>query len=121
MKRFMMGVFRVDALFHWVAGVVLALMMAVTLVDVILRNLGRPIVGILEIISFCGAVVVGFALPYATWRKAHVCVDTLVEKLSPKNRRRMEVITRCMAIAPLHLPRGQFPPVWAGPPPHPGG
>jgi TRAP-type transport system small permease protein len=98
MKRFMMGVFRVDALFHWISGVVLALMMAVTLVDVVLRNLGHPIVGVLEIISFCGAVVVGFALPYATWMKAHVYVDTLIEKLSPKNRRRMEVTTRCLAI-----------------------
>ena len=65
MRRFMMAVFRVDVILYWAAGLVLACMMLVTLSDVIMRNLGRPIVGSLEIISFCGSVVVGFAIPYA--------------------------------------------------------
>lgn len=94
----MMAVFRVDVVLYWVAGLVLACMMLVTLSDVIMRNLGRPIVGTLEIISFCGSVVVGFAIPYASWVKVHVFVDFLVEKLNPRNRKMMEVITRCMGI-----------------------
>lgn len=73
-------------------------MMLVTLSDVILRNLGHPIVGSLEIISFCGSVVIGFAIPYASWVKVHVYVDFLVEKLSPRNRKIMDAITRCMGI-----------------------
>jgi TRAP-type transport system small permease protein len=98
MKRFMTGVFRVDALFHWISGVVLTFMMAITLLDVVMRNMGHPIVGILEIISFCGSVVIGFAIPYASWMRSHVFVDTLVDKLSPRNRKRMDVITRCLGI-----------------------
>ena len=98
MKRFMTAVFRVDVVLYWVAGLVLACMMLVTLSDVIMRNLGRPIVGTLEIISFCGSVVVGFAIPYGSWTKVHVFVDFLVEKLNSRNRKIMEVITRCMGI-----------------------
>jgi TRAP-type C4-dicarboxylate transport system permease small subunit len=52
-----------------------------------------------EIISFCGSVVIGFAIPYTSWKKAHVYVDFLTEKLSPRNKRMMEIITRCMGIA----------------------
>jgi len=99
MRRFMTAIFKVDVVLYSVAGLVLAFMMLVTLTDVIMRNMGRPIVGTLEIISFCGSVVVGFAIPYASWAKVHVFVDFLVEKLSPRNRKIMEVITRCMGIA----------------------
>ena len=99
MNRFLTAVTRVDITFHVIAGSVLAFMMVVTLLDVIMRNIGHPIVGSMEIISFCGSVVVGFAIPYTSWKKAHVYVDMLVDKLSPRNRRIMDVITRCMGIA----------------------
>jgi len=46
------------------AGVVLTFMMLLTVADVILRYLGRPIAGSYELVSLCGAVVVGFAIPY---------------------------------------------------------
>jgi len=99
MKRFLGAVLRIDITFHAIAGSVLAFMMVVTFLDIIMRNLGRPIVGSMEIISFCGSVVVGFAIPYTSWKKAHVYVDFLLVKLSPGNRRIMEIITRCMGIA----------------------
>lgn len=99
MNRFLAAVSKVDITFHVIAGSVLAFMMVVTLLDVIMRNIGHPIVGSMEIISFCGSVVVGFAIPYASWKKAHVYVDMLVDKMSPRNRKIMEVITRCMGMA----------------------
>ena len=99
MKRFMAAVLKIDITFHIIAGSVLAFMMVVTLLDVFMRNLGHPIVGTVEIISFSGSVVVGFAIPYASWKKAHVYVDLLVEKLSPRNKIIMAAITRCMGIA----------------------
>jgi TRAP-type C4-dicarboxylate transport system permease small subunit len=99
MKRFLTTVLRVDVTFQVISGSVLAIMMIVTLLDVIMRNLGRPIVGTIEIISFLGSVVVGFAIPYASWKKAHVYVDLLVGKLSQRNKITFDVITRCMGIA----------------------
>jgi TRAP-type C4-dicarboxylate transport system permease small subunit len=98
MKRFFSAVYKLDITFHSIAGVVLAFMMVVTILDVIVRNLGRPIVGTMELISFCGSVVIGFAIPYSSWKKVHVYVDVLVVKLSPRNRMIMNAITRCMAI-----------------------
>lgn len=99
MNRFLTAVSKVDIAFHIIAGSVLAFMMMVTLLDVFMRNIGHPIVGSMEIISFCGSVVIGFAIPYTSWKKAHVYVDLLVSKLSPRNRKIMNVITRCMGMA----------------------
>jgi TRAP-type transport system small permease protein len=99
MKRFLSAVYKVDVTFHIISGITLAFMMAVTLLDVLMRNLGHPIVGSVEIISFSGSVVVGFAIPYASWKRTHVYVDLIVEKLSPKNKKIMAAITRCMGIA----------------------
>lgn len=98
MKRIMAGVYKVDTLLYVIAGVMLALMILLTLCDVILRNFGHPITGSLELIQYGGSIVFGFAIPYATWNKAHVRVDLLTEKLSPKYRKIMEVITRCLGI-----------------------
>src|SRR5664280_2763255 len=99
MNRFVTAIFKVDVTFHVIAGSVLAFMMIVTLLDVFMRNIGHPIVGSMEIISFCGSVVIGFAIPYTSWKKAHVYVDMLVDKMSPRNRTVMDRITRCMGMA----------------------
>lgn len=99
MKRFLTTIFRVDVTFQVISGTVLAVMMIITLLDVIMRNLGRPIVGTVEIISFLGSVVVGFAIPYASWKKAHVYVDLLIGRLSQRNKIILDAITRCMGIA----------------------
>jgi TRAP-type C4-dicarboxylate transport system permease small subunit len=81
-----------------VAGVVLAFMLIFTLTDVITRAMGRPILGSFEIISFSGAVAIGFSLPWTTLMKSHVLVDFALDKLTKKGRARMETITRIVAI-----------------------
>ena len=40
----------------------------------------------MELISFCGSVLIGFAIPYSSWKKVHVYVDVLVEKLSTEKQ-----------------------------------
>jgi TRAP-type C4-dicarboxylate transport system permease small subunit len=99
MNRFVAAIAKVDVAFHIIAGSVLAFMMIVTLLDVIMRNIGYPIVGSMEVISFCGSVVIGFAIPYTSWKKAHVYVDMLVDKLTPKGKAAMDAVTRCMGMA----------------------
>lgn len=98
MKQFLDAVFKIDVTFHAIAGSVLAFMMVVTLLDIIMRNFGSPIVGTVEIISFCGSVVIGFAIPYTSWKKSHVYVDFVIVKMRPNNRRIMEIITRLMGV-----------------------
>jgi TRAP-type transport system small permease protein len=98
MKRFLSVIYKTDVTLHVIAGSVLAFMIAVTFLDVIMRNMGHPIVGSVEIISFCGAVVIGFAMPYSSWTKTHVYVDFFVDRLSPKNRMIIDAATRLLGV-----------------------
>ena len=98
MKRLFSAVYRLDISFQIIAGIVLAFMMVVTLADVILRAFGRPIVGGIELICFAGAVAIGFALPYSSYKKAHIYVDFLLQKLSLKSRTTLQVITKCVGV-----------------------
>jgi TRAP-type C4-dicarboxylate transport system permease small subunit len=74
-------------------------MLCLTVTDVILRAFRRPILGTYEIISYCGAVVIGFSLPYTSLMKGHVAVQFLLDKLSAQASRRMQMWTRIVSIA----------------------
>ena len=82
-----------------ISGLTLAFMLLFTLTDVVMRAFGKPIVGDFEIISFLGAVVVGFAIPYTTLLKGHIIVDFLIEKLPKNVGDGMQVATRIIGIA----------------------
>jgi TRAP-type C4-dicarboxylate transport system permease small subunit len=82
-----------------ISGLTLAFMFLFTLTDVIMRGFGKPIVGDFEIISFLGAVVIGFAIPYTSLLKGHVSVDLVLEKLPKKAGDWMQVVTRILSIA----------------------
>jgi TRAP-type C4-dicarboxylate transport system permease small subunit len=81
-----------------VGGTVLALMMLLTVSDVVLRVFGKPILGTYELISLAGAVVVGFAIPKTSHDDAHVFVDILIVGLSAKVRRVFQVMTKFLGI-----------------------
>jgi TRAP-type C4-dicarboxylate transport system permease small subunit len=98
MKRLMTLVYKLDLSFQVISGVVLAFMMLVTLADIIMRAFGKPIVGGIELICFAGAVAIGFALPYSSYKKAHIYVDFLLEKLSLRSRTTLQVITKCVGV-----------------------
>ena len=98
MKRLMAAVLKGDMILYTIAGVVLALMIVLTLCDVILRNLGHPITGSMELIQYGGSIVFGFSIPYATWIGAQVLVDLVTQKLSVKNRKRIQAVTRTVGM-----------------------
>lgn len=98
MKRLGSFVYKLDLGFEWVAGIVLALMMVTTLVDVLARAFGHPIVGMIEIITFSGAVVVGFSLPASSWKRSHIYVDIVVDKLPSGPRKALNCTTKVMSI-----------------------
>jgi TRAP-type C4-dicarboxylate transport system permease small subunit len=80
-------------------GTVLTLMMLITVVDVILRFLGKPITGTYELVFLGGAVVIGCAIPMTSWEGAHVTVDLLLERFSGGARNVTLVFTRLCGIA----------------------
>jgi TRAP-type C4-dicarboxylate transport system permease small subunit len=99
MKHFMALVKKVDTVLYVMAGVILVGMVLLTLCDVILRNFGHPITGSMEIIMYGGALVFGFSIPFATFLKAQVQVDLIVEKLKPRNKKTVTIVTRIVGIA----------------------
>jgi TRAP-type C4-dicarboxylate transport system permease small subunit len=98
MKRFLKVVYTLDLSLQVVAGLGLAFMMLVTVIDVTMRALGRPIIGAIELICFSGAIVVGFAIPYSSWMKAHIYVDMLEAKLSKRSRLSLNLVTKTIGI-----------------------
>ncbi|MBI4963241.1 MAG: TRAP transporter small permease [Desulfomonile tiedjei] len=84
------------SLMSLIAGIILLVMMGFTFADIVLRYLGRPIVGAYEVVAFLGVGVIAFALPRASILKTHVYVDLLIDKLPAKTRRVVTVITRIM-------------------------
>jgi TRAP-type C4-dicarboxylate transport system permease small subunit len=98
MKRLMAAVIKGDIILYSIAGAVLAFMIILTLVDVVIRNLGYPITGSMEIIQYGGSIVFSFSIPYATWTGAQVIVDLITQKLSPKNKKIINAMTRGIGI-----------------------
>lgn len=82
-----------------ISGLTLAFMFFFTLTNVTMRAFGKPIVGDFEIVSFLGAVVIGFAIPYTSLYKGHIAVDFLLAMLPKNVSRWMEVATRIIGIA----------------------
>ena len=98
MKRFTAGIVSFDKSFYVIAGCVLAFMIVLTFFDVILRNLGHPITGSMELIQYGGSIVFGFSIPYGTLLGAQIIVDIITEKLSPGKKRTIHIATRCIGI-----------------------
>jgi C4-dicarboxylate transporter, DctQ subunit len=81
-----------------VAGIALAGSMFLTVADVILRTLKRPIVGTYELVGLLGALVVGFAIPQTSRLQGHVLMDFVTSKLSTGIQRFLQIITRILAM-----------------------
>ena len=108
MKRLMAAVLKGDMILYSIAGAVLAFMIVLTLCDVILRNLGHPITGSMEIIQYGGSIVFGFSIPYATWIGAQVLVDLVTQKLSPKKPKKDQGRHQDRRHPPVPVRRLQF-------------
>lgn len=91
-------IFRLSQGGNQVAGVTLTLVMGLTVVDVFLRILGKPLVGVFELVAFFGAVVIGFSIPFTSWVRGHIYVDFLILKFSRGARKGIHVFTRLLGM-----------------------
>ncbi len=81
-------------LMRGLASVCLMGMALITCTDVILRStINQPIFGSEEIVSIFAIMTIGFALPYAHRKNAHVGVEFFYRLLTPKNRTRIKLCT----------------------------
>jgi TRAP-type C4-dicarboxylate transport system permease small subunit len=98
MEVFLKGIRRISIIFYTIAGGSLTFLMAITILDVILRYFRRPIPGTYELVGFAGAFVVGFAIPFTSWIRGHVYVDFIIMRLPRRIRNAFNIATRFMVI-----------------------
>lgn len=98
MGRFLRAMTSSSKTANGIAALLLTLMMLLTVVDVILRYLGRPITGTFELMSYAGALVIGFAVAQTSLDGAHVNVDVLLLLISKRKRKIMTVINRLIGL-----------------------
>jgi TRAP-type C4-dicarboxylate transport system permease small subunit len=98
MKGFLDKVRGLSRFLNVIAGISLTFLMFLTVMDVILRSLRRPIVGTYELVAFSGAVVIGFAVPLTSWVRGHIFVDFFVLRFSQKVRNIFNITTRSLVI-----------------------
>jgi hypothetical protein len=94
---------RLSKWMNTLSGVILFLMMMLTVVDVVLRAFGRPLVGTYELVSIAGALIIGFAVARTSWEKSHVLVDFVIENRSPVVKNSFIIGTRIVGIGVFAL------------------
>jgi TRAP-type transport system small permease protein len=99
MEHLLNSVLRMSKILNGIAAGALTLMICTTVVDVFLRAVGSPVVGAYEIVGLiCGPLVIGFAVPMASWNRNHVSMDILLPRLAKGNQDVLQVITRIICI-----------------------
>jgi TRAP-type C4-dicarboxylate transport system permease small subunit len=93
--NFFLGLCR---LMRGIAAIALAFMLSITVIDVFLRAVWKPIVGVYEIVSLTGAIVIGFVIPLTSWEKGHVYMDFVYDRFSDKVKCILNVSTRILVI-----------------------
>jgi len=103
MKGFLSKINGLSRFLNIIAGISLTFLMLLTVMDVILRSMRRPIVGTYELVAFSGAIVIGFSVPLTSWVRGHIYVDFLILKFSQKVRNVFNIATRCVVIVLFFL------------------
>ncbi len=99
MKSFLAAVKGAGSALAAIAGAALAALMLLTIADVALRILGRPIVGTYELVALGGAIAIGLSLPLTSWVRGHIYVDTFVARLPRLPRAILNIATRLLVLA----------------------
>lgn len=103
MKRFLDAVKGTSTVLSAVAGAALAILMLLTVADVVLRIFGRPIVGTYELVAVGGAVAIGLSLPVTSWVRGHIYVDSFVARLPRVPRTILAIATRLLVLGLFFL------------------
>ena len=98
MRKFVAFTLTVSTWMGGIGGVILVSLMLVTVLDVILRCIGRPMSGNYDLVALGGALVIGFSVPYTTMKKGHIIVDVLIQSLSERKRAVFNVCTRLICL-----------------------
>ena len=98
MARLLSLVLRISRILSWIAAVALTLMMCLTVADVIGRAGGYPILGTYEVVSIICIIAIGFAIPLTSFKRRHVYMEFLIDRLGRKAKNSLHTATRILCI-----------------------
>ena len=75
------------------AGLALVGAMLFTVLDMVLRSIGRPVAGSFEVIGWLSAAAMALALGYTQQHRGHVSIDLVVVRLKGRPRHAVETLT----------------------------
>jgi len=81
-----------------IGAITLTFMMLLTVADIFLRIVSRPILGTYEIVSILLAVVIGFSIPQVSLDKGHVYMEFLIGRLAGRKMAALFTFTRILCI-----------------------
>ena len=96
MRGFVRTVAAISGYLNVIAGISLTLLMSLTILDVVLRGFGKPIVGTYELVALLGAVAIGFAMPKTALVRGHIYVDFFIATFSRTVRNIFNITTRLL-------------------------
>jgi TRAP-type C4-dicarboxylate transport system permease small subunit len=99
MKTFSSIVRTMSRAMYFLAGLALTFSIFLTVADVCLRSVKRPIVGTYELVGLMGALVVGLAIPQTSRLKGHVVMDFLTANASSGLDALLHILTRLLGTA----------------------
>ena len=91
LKRLVSGLSKFMAV---IAGTTLVFVMLLTVLDVILRYFGYPIIGVYDLVALGGGIIIGFSMPLAAERKVHVFMEMALQANSRTAQRVLSLVTR---------------------------
>jgi TRAP-type C4-dicarboxylate transport system permease small subunit len=77
----------INRLLMWVAGCILGAMILLTCGNICLRLFWMPVKGTFELMGYCGAVIMAFALGMTQIQRGHIAVDVLFLRFSKRTQR----------------------------------
>lgn len=98
MGKFLNAALKISEWMDIIAVCALTFMMSLTMADVIFRSFGRPIIGTYEIVGLSSAITIGFAIPFTSWKRGHVFMDFVVDRLPRGKKILLKVTTRLLVI-----------------------
>ncbi len=103
LKKFVALALAVSTWIGGIGGVILVSMMLITVFDVLLRSIGRPMSGTYDLVALGGALIIGFSIPYTTMKKGHIIVDVLTQGLSERGQKVLNICTRLISLGVCFL------------------
>ncbi|PKL38512.1 MAG: TRAP transporter small permease [Spirochaetae bacterium HGW-Spirochaetae-1] len=82
---------------NWISALSIALMMVITVIDVILRLFRCPIPGTYDVVGLLGALTISFSLGYTSIEKGHISVDFIMQKFPEKIKMTVNTVNNLIA------------------------